>query len=775
MPELFKRLSGRRAQVEVQLESAKGDDKERLLKLWKTIKRDKSIVAHTARVIQQVSAIRDLHYLSEAPLYEQEAFRRMRQVRTGFAKVLKKATSFDARLLEKEDEYYNTQKAFSTLDEAVFRRALVEERMGALAKDEKAIKKFIDDCIVDAYEAIDKVVRGLGGYGSFTHNAVSVNRSPAVSSYFNHSSNKSSGKYRKAPLMPRNPTIQKHSSRSVSPLSSEASHKPTSRERRLARWKFARAEASPTPPPDDVNSGGTHQGTVGFKPTAPMRQAITAQACEVGAPEDPASDQMSSSNISELATESELEEKREEDVVHLTYQIPPDDLKRALVSSKSSRAAYWKYTLYKGPNGMAPRRFLAHKKDDAEEKAQLFKNEKVLGFDIEWEAYAKLGVSSIKDNVSLVQIACEDKIALFQLAAFQGDAIENLMPPTLRHILESPDIIKAGVNIASDFTRLRQCLDIQGQGIFELSHLYKIVKWSVTEPKKVNKKPCKLADQVEDYLFLPLAKGAVRTSAWSKPLYVEQQEYAANDAYAGFRLFHALEAKRRDMDPTPPRPACYEENKPLVLGNGQEVASRVKAAAKSSGVARAEDQEQQGEASATAAEAEPEVVEELVDEDNDETEDYVDAVEVQPTSEEADATCGTAIEYPTLAATHSSALDDNLANAASSPAAPLPLLHDSSPDALAARQNPNLPLHLSRNMYAYTLWHDQSLSINQIAALLRDPPLQRTTVASCILEAIKASGNELPFDVERMREVLKCIPPAGHARYNEVLMRLVTM
>ena len=168
----------------------------------------------------------------------------------------------------------------------------------------------------------------------------------------------------------------------------------------------------------------------------------------------------------------------------------------------------------------------------------------------------------------MIQIASEDRIALFQLARWTGTTIEDLMPPALRQILESPHIIKAGVNVGSDFTRLKKCLDIQGQGIFELSHLYKIVKYAHDSPNKVNRKPTTLAEQVLETLFLPLSKGPVRTSAWSQTLSSEQCQYAATDAYAGFRLFHALEQKRLLMNPRPPRPALYELRRPLLVSQG---------------------------------------------------------------------------------------------------------------------------------------------------------------------------------------------------------------
>ncbi|KEQ91037.1 hypothetical protein AUEXF2481DRAFT_70311, partial [Aureobasidium subglaciale EXF-2481] len=221
------------------------------------------------------------------------------------------------------------------------------------------------------------------------------------------------------------------------------------------------------------------------------------------------------------------------------------------MASKTSQAAFWRYSLYKSPSGEKPLVHYCTKFEQAEQVAKYFAGQQIIGFDIEWEMGSSVAKGSIKDNVSLIQIACDDRIALFQVALFAGESKEDLMPPSLKIILESPDIFKAGVNIAGDFTRLRKCLGVEGQGIFELSHLYKLVKFSEKEPAKVNKSPLKLADQVQDVLFLPLSKGNVRTSAWSRRLSMEQVEYAATDAYAGFRLFQELDKARSSMTPTP--------------------------------------------------------------------------------------------------------------------------------------------------------------------------------------------------------------------------------
>ena len=255
----------------------------------------------------------------------------------------------------------------------------------------------------------------------------------------------------------------------------------------------------------------------------------------------------------------------------LDFQIPLQTLRAALTASPNSAGAFWKHTMYKSSTGKPIRLHYCRRYSDAEKVMSHFLHDPVIGFDMEWESTVPIQGNNIKKNISLIQIANEDRIALFHIALFEGNNADELMPQSLRHILESPNVLKTGVNIANDFTRLRKCLKIDGQGIFELSHLYKVVKYSDGHRHLINKNVLSLATQVQNILHLPLKKDAVRMSAWSKKLDMEQCEYAATDAYAGFRLYHALEATRKTMVPMPPRPALHELGKPLVLGDGTEV------------------------------------------------------------------------------------------------------------------------------------------------------------------------------------------------------------
>ena len=132
------------------------------------------------------------------------------------------------------------------------------------------------------------------------------------------------------------------------------------------------------------------------------------------------------------------------------------------------------------------------------------------------QARAKDG---IRRNVALIQIASEERIGLFHLARFPGAAAaDDFVAPTFKKIMESADVTKVGVAIKGDSTRLRNFLGVQGKGLFELSHLYKVVRFYSGQPVKLNRCLVSLAQQVEEHLGLPLLKTGLQTSDWSKEL-----------------------------------------------------------------------------------------------------------------------------------------------------------------------------------------------------------------------------------------------------------------
>lgn len=221
---------------------------------------------------------------------------------------------------------------------------------------------------------------------------------------------------------------------------------------------------------------------------------------------------------------------------------------------------FWSHKLYRGPQDQPVRIMYSRTKVESEEIAREFINEKVVGFDMEWPWRQDTNPNAaLQQRVGLIQIACEDKIALFHIGLHSGTSPNDLLAPSLRSIIESPDISKCGVAVLNaDFSRLQTWFGLQPRGAFELSHLHNLVTYGAVNPAKCTIKLRKLAQQVEEHLGLPLHKGAVRTSNWSNPLNQNQIQYAAADSYAGFMLFHCMNAKRISMLPTPPLPVYAE-------------------------------------------------------------------------------------------------------------------------------------------------------------------------------------------------------------------------
>ena len=395
------------------------------------------------------------------------------------------------------------------------------------------------------------------------------------------------------------------------------------------------------------------------------------------------------------------------------FHIPDDQLPNDSRCDQQSGLKHWSYGLYRGPDGGRVKVHYCKTRTDTERIARLFLDEEVLGFDIEWKpsAFAKEG---IKKNVALIQIACETRIALFHVARFWGeDSVENLVAPTFKQLMESQQITKVGVSIRADCTRLRRFMGIDSRGLFELSHLHKLVKYSTNDVSSVDKRLVSLARQVNEHLGLPLWKdSAVRRSDWSEAdLHYEQVQYAASDSYAGLQLYYTLEHKRKSLDPVPPRPYHAELDLPIRLASGQAISTN-------------DDDEQSADPSPP-----PSSVEEIA-------RDFLslNLENKDPTPAPSKPPKRPITPQPTTAA-YLTAQQWTTAYRASHP-----------------------PQHLDRptapptTLRAYALWYEQGLSVPETAAALRTPPLQHATVAGYVLEALSKEG--LPFEKARLEETV---------------------
>lgn len=233
--------------------------------------------------------------------------------------------------------------------------------------------------------------------------------------------------------------------------------------------------------------------------------------------------------VTETTEESKAEDTGPElpPYTPLDFKMPDEAFQDAKKAAEGTPDSFWKYTMYRGPaeDGTLDAKVKVHyctsSRTTERVIKQYFMNEKVLGLDLEWVSNA-LKSWGPRKNVSLIQLASPSRIGLFHIAAFP--AKDTLVAPSLKKLLEDPEITKVGVWIKGDCTRLQSFLDIKTRGQFELSHLYKLVKYSKTgEHNLVNKKLVALSTQVKETLGLPLFKGSdVRTSDWTKPLNMNQ-------------------------------------------------------------------------------------------------------------------------------------------------------------------------------------------------------------------------------------------------------------
>ncbi|KAL8890249.1 MAG: hypothetical protein Q9215_002588 [Flavoplaca cf. flavocitrina] len=460
----------------------------------------------------------------------------------------------------------------------------------------------------------------------------------------------------------------------------------------------------------------------------------------------------------------------------LGYYVPSDNMRESMLASRSSRSAYWQYTLYEGPEGQKVKVHYCKSLETTERIARLFLKESVIGFDIEWKPSATIK-DGIRKNVALIQLASEERIALFHIARFsKGDEIASLVAPTFKAIMESSSITKVGVSIKGDCTRLRKYMDIDSRGLCELSYLYKLVKFSLTDVKKINRSLVALAKQVEEHLILPMSKDEdVRGSDWSEDLNYQQISYAASDSYAGFQLYHTLNNKRLAMSPCPPLPTHAELGLPIRLANGQTVAEY-----EESGVEERPPEE--GTASSTMqppaeeldeASMNLEIEDDKVPSSNG-TKPDLPKPKPKPTSSPSLSSHPSIIAANDWITKHRASTSNPSANTyppsysndATYPTLPSPdTTTTPSPSSTPSipPTTPNKPRATPAFLRAYFLFRHHALSITDIASLLRTPPLQNATVASYILEAARLDGLEL--EREKVADCLEWLPEAGRGRY----------
>ncbi|ORX96970.1 hypothetical protein BCR34DRAFT_497317, partial [Clohesyomyces aquaticus] len=196
----------------------------------------------------------------------------------------------------------------------------------------------------------------------------------------------------------------------------------------------------------------------------------------------------------EPLTQDANEESSEEEVQWpLSYRIHlPEDVSGQWFSGPTQQR-WWNRALYRGPKDQAVQILYAKTKAESEAIAKQFLNKPIVGFDMEWPWDSEKR-KRLQDKVGLIQIACEDMIGLFHIGLHIGRTCDDIIAPSLRKIIESPNITKTGVAVLNaDFSRLIKFFGLKPKAAFELSHLHRLVTFGPRKPELITTKLVKLA------------------------------------------------------------------------------------------------------------------------------------------------------------------------------------------------------------------------------------------------------------------------------------------
>lgn len=171
--------------------------------------------------------------------------------------------------------------------------------------------------------------------------------------------------------------------------------------------------------------------------------------------------------------------------------------------------------------------------------------EDVVGFDTETRPSFKKGKVH---NVALMQISTEERCFLFRLNKIG-------ICPELKDFLENPDIVKVGLSLHDDFNVLRRTTPLEPQGFIDLQklvHDYDISDISL--------------QKIYAIVFCERISKSQRLTNWeADTLTVQQQAYAALDAWACLRLYKYFQSGAFDPLASPYRhlsePLVANENK----------------------------------------------------------------------------------------------------------------------------------------------------------------------------------------------------------------------
>lgn len=160
---------------------------------------------------------------------------------------------------------------------------------------------------------------------------------------------------------------------------------------------------------------------------------------------------------------------------------------------------------------------------------QDLRSHRVIGFDTETRPSFRAGVSY---KVSLLQLSTPDTCYLFRLSRIRLDN-------RILKVLGSHEILKVGADVMGDIRSLHALRDFKADGFVDLQH--EVARWGI-EDKSLRK--------ISAIVLGERVSKAQRLSNWeAAELTLQQQEYAATDAWVCPRILEALESSEPKSEP----------------------------------------------------------------------------------------------------------------------------------------------------------------------------------------------------------------------------------
>ncbi|KAL7913825.1 hypothetical protein GGI35DRAFT_226937 [Trichoderma velutinum] len=508
-------------------------------------------------------------------------------------------------------------------------------------------------------------------------------------------------------------------------------------------------------------------------PIALPPRSISTQRPPIALPDPNVATSSKDAGSKESATAPGADKKKivEPPSTSLEFSISKKEFLAARAAIPGTPEAHWSYTMYHrtGENGKVDNvkvHYCESKATTERVCKEYFLNEDVIGLDLEWMKFARR-TDGPRQNVSLIQIASPSRIALIHIAVFTEK--EDFLGPSFRKIMENPSVSKVGVNIIPDCTRLKNHLGVTVRGVFELSHLYRVVKYLPKMPNLVHKGLVSLATQVEDHLLLPLYKGdVVRTGNWMRRLSSQQINYAASDAYAGLQLYYVLEEKRKALVPCPPRPHHAELRLPIPLPDPPTPPAVEKK--EDEDVAAANPTTSSADTKASTSKRKTlKLRDHKLEDPKQEDLKPEDPKLEDPKSEDSKSKRQLPKSFsPKLPASKASASGDSAPKPPRAKRQRPPKAPDTRDARVIAAEaemkayneaytaaNSTWPVTTPVRIRAYYIWYrNEDLCPADIAALLRDPPLLTSTVAAYIVDAIQTE--KFAYPLVRLHKEVVC-------------------